>query len=251
MEDWPDLRVYQTRLPAEGGPERWTLSPDESHHLVKVRRAHEGEPVLLLDGSGHRWQGTLVVAHPKHAEVEARALPPRPALKTRVVVGQALPKGKTMDAVVHRAAEMGVAELAPLSTAHSEVSLDAKRADQKVEKWTAVAIEALKQCANPHLPHIPPVQRLQAFLQAHHDADVKLVAALTPQTRPLLKVMSALSEPPKKLALLVGPEGDFSDTEYAQIEAHGYQAVGLGPRILKVETAFVSAVAVIQAALGQ
>ncbi|MDP0499431.1 MAG: RsmE family RNA methyltransferase [Verrucomicrobiota bacterium JB022] len=251
MEDWPDLRVYQPELPAEGGPQRFALSAEESHHLVKVRRAREGEPVLLLDGSGHRWLGTLTVAHAKQAEVEARAIASLPVPPTRVIVGQALPKGKTMDNVVHRAAELGVAVLVPLATHHSEVSLDAKRADSKVEKWTAVAIEALKQCANPHLPEIPPVQSLEAFLQAQAGAEVKLVAALTPETRPLLELMQALSPRPGSIALLVGPEGDFSDREYQQIFAHGYQPVSLGPRILRVETAFVSAVSVIQAALGQ
>lgn len=250
MEAWPDLRVYLPSLPAEGGARRWTLDADESHHLVKVRRATVGEPVLLLDGQGHRWLGQLEVAHAKQAVVSAQALPPLPPPRVPVIVGQALPKGKTMDHVVHRAAELGVTTLAPLRTAHSEVSLDAQRAGQKNEKWTAVAIEALKQCANPHLPEICPVQTLDAFLAASPADALKIVAALTPETRPLLEVMAA-HPGPSAVCLLVGPEGDFSDAEYARIFAAGYQAVTLGPRVLKVETAFVAALAVVQASLGQ
>lgn len=225
-----------------------SLSRDESHHLVAVRRARVGDPVRLLDGTGRIGTGTLTEANPKAAVVAvdtvatiARDTPP-------LWLAQALPLGKTMDTIVQKAAELGTARIAPLLTRYSEVRLDDARAGRKADKWLQVATEAVKQCGNPFLPHIDAPVRLADFLALPELAGLRLVASLEPGARSLTQAVRG-GDTAAGVVVAIGPEGDFAPEEYALLRSHGFIPVTLGPLVLRADTAAIATLAIVSEAL--
>jgi 16S rRNA (uracil1498-N3)-methyltransferase len=147
---------------------------------------------------------------------------------------------------VQKATELGVKRISPVFTEHGVVRLDAERAGKRREHWQKVAESACEQSGRIRPPLVDLPVTLKQFLGARPPAaDVDLV--LRPGAMPPL---ASIAPPQTKLCLLVGPEGGFSDGEYADAEAAGFGAVGLGPRVLRTETAALAAIAVAQAAWG-
>jgi len=216
-----------------------TLSPDESHHLVRVRRATADEEIEILDGGGHRVVARLVEANAKAARLavlhhESEVRPP-----FSTVLFQSIPKGKTMDGIVQRATELGVDRIVPILSDHCEVQLDSRRAAQKAEKWITVAEESVKQCGNPWLPRIEPPTDLAGALEQWGTMDLGLTASLRPPVSTVRQALESAVRSPTPIAvgLAIGPEGDFSPREYDLLEAVGWKSVTLGPRVLRSETA--------------
>lgn len=160
-----------------------------------------------------------------------------------------------MEDIVRQATELGVAVVAPLETTRVETRVDADRAERKRDKWRAVAIEAAKQCGNPWLPEIRPTSGLAGFLHAPDvvAADLRLVASLRPEARPLTAILREFEvvnagRAPRSAAWLVGPEGDFTPEEAAAAAAAGWRPVSLGPLVLRCDTAAVCALGVLRCA---
>ena len=224
-----------------------TLSPAESHHLVVVRRAQAGETVVLLDGQGGVGKGALTNAHKARAAVEVTGWEEHAPVAPAVTLAVAIPKNKTMDVVVHQATELGVRRIVPLLTAHGEVWPKGLRAAEKRAKWQQIVREAQKQCGNPWTPEVEAPMPLLDYRATQKegtegpDASVRLVAALHPAAQPPSAVL-AMGNPPKRVVIAVGPEGDFSPAEYEALFAAAYQPVTLGPLVLKVDTACVALV---------
>lgn len=253
----PDFRAFCTPPTAE--PAELTLSADESHHLVAVNRARPGDTVVAFDGRGTEWICELVVSNKSAtagpmADKNAAVLKVRFRQKARplpyeITLGQALPKGPAMDAIVRKATEIGAAHLVPLESERTQVHLDGERSDKKIEKWQTAALEAAKQCGNPFLPVIAPVSKAAAFMEAARDYDLKLIASLQPGAKSLRGVLAAFSaaqgRPPKKVLWLVGPEGDFTPAELSLAKTCGFEPITLGPLVLRCETAATYALSVL------
>ena len=219
----PDFRVHVPSASAEAT--ELLLPPAETHHLVTVNRARPGDPVVAFDGAGTEWTCILERLEGKKSAVlrvshRARHAP----LPCALTLGQGLPKGSTMDDIVRQATELG-----------------------------AAAIEAAKQCGNPFLPAIAPVQGLDAFLAATEAAatELRLVASLHPGARPLRTELASWraahgGRAPRSAVWLIGPEGDFAADEVERALAVGFIAVTLGPLVLRCDTAAACALSVLR-----
>ena len=243
----PDFRAFCT--PATTEPAELTLSPEESHHLVAVNRARVGDTVVAFDGHGTEWICRL--AHDrKHAAVlEVRFKQKIPPLPYAITLGQALPKGPGMDAIVRKATEIGVARIAPLESERTQVHLGGGRSDRKIEKWQVAALEAAKQCGNAFVPEILPVQNAVTFMDAARGYDLKLIASLQPGAKSLKSVLANFQagggRPPKNVLWLIGPEGDFTSAELSQARTAGFEPITLGPLVLRCETAAIYALSIL------
>jgi len=250
----PDFRSYcpaPARAAATAG--ELTLSAGESHHLVVVNRARRGDAVAAFDGRGREWQCELA-RDSKNAAVlrvisTRQAAPPLPC---EITLAQALPKGAAMDAIVRKATELGAARIVPLESERSQVHLDGGREGKKTDKWRAAALEAAKQCGNPWLPEIAPVQNATGFMRAaaaHGAYDLRLVASLYPGARSLKTILADFRTnnhgAPKSALWLIGPEGDFSPAEMAVAAGCGFAQVTLGPLVLRCETAAICALGIL------
>ncbi len=243
----PDFRAFAT--PATAEPAELTLSSDESHHLVAVNRARVGDTVVAFDGRGTEWICRLASERKNAAVLQVRFKQKARPLAYEITLGQALPKGPGMDAIVRKATEIGAARIVPLESERTQVHLDGERSDKKIEKWQTAALEAAKQCGNAFLPEILPVQSATAFMDAARGYDLKLIASLQPGAKSLKTVLAnfraAGRRAPQKVLWLIGPEGDFTPAEMSQSQNAGFEPITLGPLVLRCETAAVYALSVL------
>lgn len=243
----PDFRAFCAPPTAE--PTEISLSPDESHHLVAVNRARVGDTVVVFDGRGTEWICELTADRKNAAVLKVRFRQKAKPLPYEITLGQALPKGPSMDAIVRKATEIGAARIVPLESERTQVHLDADRSDRKIDKWQTAALEAAKQCGNPFLPEVSPVQNAVAFMEASRGYDLKLIASLQPGAKSLKQVLaafqSAQNRPPRKVLWLIGPEGDFTPAEMSVSKSAGFEPITLGPLVLRCETAATYALSIL------
>ncbi len=243
----PDFRAYCQ--PPEREPSVIRLAPDEAHHLVTVNRARAGDTVVAFDGRGNEWICELAGDAKADVRLKVRFHQKAKPLPYEITLGQALPKGQFMDAIVRKATELGAARIAPLESERTVVHLDDDRSDRKMEKWQVAAIEAAKQCGNPYVPEVLPLHKATTFMEASRGYDLKLIASLQPGAKSLRSVLasfqSANGRPPRKVLWLIGPEGDFTPAEMSVSKATGFEAITLGPLVLRCETAAIYALSVL------
>ena len=156
-------------------PENWdsralTLTGSEAHHARNVLRMQAGDKLVLFNGKGREL--TAEIANVADHEIGLRKLHEAETapLRCRIVLGQAIPKGKNMELIVQKAVEIGAAEIAPIISDRTVVQLDSESAAQKQSKWQQIAIEAAKQCGQNWLPHVHAPRKLAEFfpLQSRH-----------------------------------------------------------------------------------
>lgn len=246
--NWHDTEIMLnvfTREVIDSSTKLVRLDAEESAHLVRVRRARPGEAVCVYDGRGHIAEGVLEEANAKAATVQVQRVTTAPELSPKLVLAQVMPKGKSMDLVVQKATELGAGIIQPLTSEHCEVSIEANKAERKQEKWQTIALESVKQCGTPYLPEVLPVLSLKAYLKREAAVDrLRLIAALLPETQ---SPRYWIEQHPQvqSCEILVGPEGDFSKAEYEAALEAGYKPTGLGPLVLRAETAGLAALAIV------
>jgi 16S rRNA (uracil1498-N3)-methyltransferase len=215
---------------------------------VVVNRARRGDTVIAFDGLGTEWTTTLAEDRKHGAVLAVTSQHQRPPLAGTLTLGQALPKGTSMDGIVRKATEIGTARIVPLETERTQVHLAAERSERKIEKWRTAALEAAKQCGNPFLPEIDPVSLLDPFLAAVQSNDLKLIASLHDGAISLKQAFAAYRHQhqrnPATVAWLIGPEGDLTPNEVARAVSAGFIPVTLGPLVLRCETAATYALSV-------
>ena len=217
------------------GPGEYALTGPEAHHLAAVRRFAEGDRVTLFNGDGHEYPSEILSLGKKTVtlNVLARESADR-ELGHPLVVGCALPKGDRADFLVEKLTELGATRFVPLVTTRAVV----QPKPAVVEKFTRAVIEASKQCGRNVLMGVDPPQKWEAFASR---ADL-------PSARFVLHTGPTLARLPTTrtgAAVAVGPEGGFTQDEIALALASGWTPASLGPRVLRVETAALAAVAVL------
>ena len=221
------------------------LGEDAAHHVSSVLRLRCGDPLVLFDGKGAECRGVIdrIGKRQVAVRIETHALIDRES-PLKVTLAQGISRGERMDYTIQKAVELGVAAIAPLNTQRSTVKLDAERTEKRLAHWRKVMVSACEQCGRNHLPALMPVQNLPQWLAQAHD-ELKIVlrgGAETPLT--------SLSPPQHGVTMLIGPEGGLDETEIRAAEQARYRPVRLGPRILRTETAAVTALAAMQAIWG-
>jgi 16S rRNA (uracil1498-N3)-methyltransferase len=166
------------------------------------------------------------------------------AAPVAITLWQAVPRGERMDLIVQKATELGVTAIVPVLAGRSVARPPATRA----HRWQTIAQEAARQSGRADVPAVAAPRSLaEALAEPAPAGEARFVLWEAERARPLRR---ALEGCPAHVALLVGPEGGFSRHEVDLAHARGFLAVGLGPRILRVETAAIVAVALVQAAAG-
>ncbi|MEN9974582.1 MAG: hypothetical protein RLZZ282_588 [Verrucomicrobiota bacterium] len=216
-------------------PEMWQSAPaltgDEARHLTQVMRIKPGETITVFDGCGRRATAEVLSVARDRVALALGTAETRPTSMPAITLAQAIPKGKTMDLIVQKAVELGIAAIQPLVTRHTIV----QPGHGKSDKWRRTALEACKQCGQDTLPAIAEPQAMDRWL-AMPTPGLKLIASLAHGAQPLRDVLR--TQPGTTAAtLLVGPEGDFSPEEIDQSLAAGFLPVSLGAIVLRVETA--------------
>lgn len=232
-------RFYLPPGECQGG--RFELTGREAHHALHVVRLRPGDLVCVLDGAGSQLDCTVAQTsrHTVWLEVQRReAVPPMPYSVTLL---QAIPKAKIIESIIQKATELGTARIVPLISERVVAHLDLESGKQKAEKWQQVAIEAIKQCGNAWLPKVEPPITPREWLARREAHELCLIGSLRPGSKHPREWMEAFSgthgRPPTSLCIWVGPEGDFTSSEYDAAEASGARPITLGRLVLRSETA--------------
>lgn len=221
------------------------LDERTSHHMVRVLKVRSGDRVVLFNGDGFDYAGELSAIDGRNALVAVDArLPAAPEAPIEVTLVQSISRGERMDHSLQKSTELGVAAIQPVFSERVEVRLQGARLDKRMEHWRAVIRSASEQCGRARVPVLSPPLDLAAWVAKDFHGSKLL---LDPRGEDRL---SGWSPDGEGLQLLVGPEGGFSEQEYASLTASGVVAVRLGPRILRTETAGPAALAVVQALAG-
>ncbi len=239
-----------TPLPRHALPARFTLSEDAAQH-VRVLRLAVGDVITLFDGGADEGEATagIVSLGKKTVEVEVSAWVARSVESAlHITLMQALAVGDKMDLIVQKAVELGAGQIVPLRSTRSTLKLDGERAEKRVAHWNGVAVAACEQCGRNRVPNVTQVCGLEQAMSMSSPANLA-AALLHPEGGvPLARWAAAHKGAP--LAILVGPEGGFTEQEIAQAVALGATLVTFGPRVLRTETAGLAALAALQATLG-
>ena len=214
----------------------FVLSEEESHHLLRVLRLKPGNRVEIFDGAGAHAVAELAVAAGKFAQLLPGPIFHEPDSSERWALIQGMPKPAKMDEIIQRATELGAHEICVVNGAHSDPGLKSKDVPRRLERWRAVAVSAAKQCGRNRLPLITAHDSVEAALRDRTQGAL-LVCSLRPGARPMRDVLRELPSNVSRVAVAVGPEGDFSGEEYDRFESAGARSVSLGKTVLRTETA--------------
>lgn len=237
--------------PSNWNPAALQLEETEAHHALNVLRLKAGDRVVVFDGRGQEATTEIVAGGSKKSlslkVVHTAKTPPLPC---RIVLAQAVPKGKNMDLIIQKATELGASEIAPLLSERTVVRVEDERgeAESKRERWQSVAIEAAKQCGQNWLPTVGLPKSPKEFLaERARDFDLLWIASLQPDARHPRAWLSEFppGQPPKSALVLVGPEGDFTPAEISMAKAAGCRPITLGPIVLRTETAAIYCLSVL------
>ena len=226
---------------AEGG----TVKPEraQAHYLLNVMRMKDGDPVLLFNGRDGEWLAHVRDAGRKSCTLAiAERTRPQPAQADLQYLFAPLKQAR-LDYMVQKAVEMGAGRLTPVITEFTQVLR------VNTERMRANAIEAAEQCGILSVPGIDEPQRLDAVLEAWPAERALIFCDESASGGDPVKALKAI--PQRHLAVLIGPEGGFSEAERTRFAALPFVApISLGPRILRADTAAVAALALVQASVG-
>ena len=230
------------------------LSAEESAHAARVLRLRAGEEVRLLDGE-NLWEAALEKVDPKETTARVTAQCPSPEAPAQAVLFQGLPKADKLELIAQKGTELGMWELWPVEMERSVAKADkSDKADKKRDRLSRIALEAAKQSGRAHVPEVASTIPFAKALKALEDFDLVLVAWEEEQSLPMSKAVQAYTAQngtPKRVMIVVGPEGGISQREWEQLKEQGAVSVTLGRRILRTETAGLCALSVLWTALGE
>lgn len=219
------------------------LGKDQAHYLMTVLRLGDGAEVLVFNGSDGEFSATLRPQGKKTAALEIGTQTREQAPPSRLDFLFAPLKVGRLDYLVQKATEMGVGRITPVFTDHTQLH------KVNAERLRANIIEAAEQCGNLAIPELCAAVRLEALLKSWDPARRIIFCNESQAGNNPSEILRAITE--RDLALLVGPEGGFSQRERAMLTALPFvTAIPLGPRILRADTAAVAALTAVQMTIG-
>ncbi len=230
------------------------LPPDTASHVAKVLRARSGDELILFNGDGREFNGAIEAVRGSRVSAwvgDGRQVDRESPLAITLV--QCVPRGDRMDFIVQKATELGVARIVPVLSQRSVVRLDKAQAESKAIHWRAVAVSACEQCGRNRLPTIEAAQPLLNYLgESARNTGPRWV--FEPESAPDVGTSAPGPGGPLdaivEAEIAIGPEGGFASDELEAFRVAGFSQVGLGPRVLRTETAAIAAVIWLQSRFG-
>lgn len=227
-----------------------TLEPDEARHLRDVLRLKAGDEVFVFDGEGKEFRCTVSRMERDSVSLEEceEVDPFHPESPLNLTLAVALLKGEKFDLVVQKATELGVMSIVPVTTRYADIHLrDAVDAQKRVTRWQRIALEAAKQCGRAKVPQIALPVSFDSLMSISNESwrvmfSERLGGTLTDALRAGVKH--------KMVTALVGSEGGWSDAELSAARDSGWHIVTLGGRVLRAETAAITATVLLQHSCG-
>lgn len=239
--------------PSQVGEKEIAIWGSDVNHIKNVLRMKIGEEILISSGENTEYtcyikefQEEKVLAHIMYAQEAGYEL------ASKLYLFQGLPKGDKMELIIQKAVELGVHEIIPVASKRAVVKLDKKKEEKKLTRWQAISQSAAKQSKRMYVPEITRVMSFQEAVSYAGKLDVVLLPyELAKDMKETREIISGI-EKGQSVGIFIGPEGGFEESEVALAAEHaGAKAITLGKRILRTETAGLTALSVLMFALEE
>jgi 16S rRNA (uracil1498-N3)-methyltransferase len=241
----PRLFVEGSRLKEE----ILIVSGEDHRYLTRVLRLAVGDRVIIFDGHGQEAEGEIIRVGPRALELKlGDRRTTEASSRPELTLIQALTKGDKLDLVVQKATELGVNRIIPVTSARSVPRLEAMRALGRRARWQKIARDAARQSGRTDVPEVEPVTQIEVALKAAPQTAFKVMMWEGARTHGLRESLPKTA--PSQMVIVTGPEGGFSVDEVEAARAAGFEVCGLGPRILRTETAALVTLTILGFALG-
>ena len=218
--------------------------------MINVLRLKEGDLVTLFDGTGIEYEAGIEKISSMEVRLSIKkSRRCRPESPIRITVAQGFLKDKKMDTLIRQLTELGISRWVPFFAARSIARPDAKRVSNRIKRWHKIAAESLKQCRRAVAPRIETAADFRQMLRFAGEADAKLVFWEEQETA-IFDADSFGDTRPKNVFVVLGPEGGMTADEISLAKQAGFKIAGMGPRILRAETATVAACTLVQYLFG-
>lgn len=240
----PKTRIFVT--PEHLTADRAVLTESGYHHLRNVLRYKPGDELIVFDGEGRECFGVLELFQGETAVVRILGDADRSTESALdLTVAPCLAKGKKIDLVVEKAIELGADRICVVTSERSVGRLDPAQALDRVERWRRIAKAAAEQSGRTVMPVVERIRTFEEFVTNKPADALGLVFTTGAEKNPAANLRQRFPDATRVIAM-IGPEGGFSDEEIEFAQNHGFIAVGLGPRVLRTETAAIVASAICQ-----
>ncbi|MGC8744047.1 MAG: RsmE family RNA methyltransferase [Verrucomicrobiia bacterium] len=226
-----------------------TLDGEEAHHALKVLRIGKGDTLILLNGKGEEFLCRCVDTQKNRLILTAIEYTKHPPSNYQVVLIQSIPKGRLIESIIEKSIELGVSRIVPLITQRVVPNWENSENMKRVERWRQIAISAMKQCGQTYLPQIDLPVKIEDYLSKNEKFELSLVCALSGKTAHLRSHIEQFKQKhcrnPESVSIWIGPEGDFTPEELTLIKNFGALPITLGNLVLRVETASLCALSIV------
>ena len=240
------MRIPRIYLPLDlSSKEQLELNDHAFQHTVKVLRMKENSKIIVFDGKGNEYFSSLVEVNKKNAFIKTEDLIENNSESNIFIhLGLGISKGERMDFAIQKAVELGVTEITPLFTEHCVVNLDEKRIKKRLQHWQGIIVSACEQSGRNVIPLLNTVTTLKKWSESINENCLIFDPVAT-------ATLKNIKPDKNSLNLLIGPEGGLSSKEISELKKNKiFHSVKFGPRILRTETAAVSAITAIQLLWG-
>ena len=221
------------------------IEGDEVKHIRKVLRLKTGDGIVVFDGLGKEFEGTIVEERLSSVVIRIQNIfSSERDSPLEVTLAQSLLKGEKMDYLIQKATELGVKEIIPFFSSRSVPSLEKSRGLKRHHRWEKIAVEASKQSGRGVVPKIESLQDYSDMLQMASTEDLRFI--LWEREGIKLKEVLERSKEKRKIFFVIGPEGGFNQLEVDEAKKTGFTPVTLGRRILRAETASLCFLSILQ-----
>jgi len=225
--------------------QRATVEGPELDHLRKVLRLGPGDSIIVFDDAGWEHEAVIRSLSAQAAEIDVlRSFQAERESPLQLTLAVGLTKGEKMDFVVEKATELGAQAIVPFVSAYTVPKLDQRKIEKRGERWQKIALAAAKQCGRTRIPEIFPLINFENMVQ--QTAGPLNLLFWEKEAHQTLKQVHATDPDARSIFLVTGPEGGLSDQEADLAQQHGFKAIRLGRRILRAETAAVTAASLVQ-----
>jgi len=237
-------RFFLPRKNIQGN--RGIIDGQELAHLQRVLRLAPGDRITVFDDLGWEHEAVIQSLTAGRGEIEIRrSYEPGRESSLHITLALGLTKGEKMDLVVEKATELGVQSIIPFASAHAVPKFDQTKIAKRAERWRKIALSAAKQCGRSHMPEVLPLRDFMTLVSQPVAPALKLLF-WEKEDRQSLQRVHERDPGANALLLVVGPEGGFSTEEANLARTRGFETIHLGRRILRAETAAVTAVSLAQ-----
>jgi 16S rRNA (uracil1498-N3)-methyltransferase len=238
-------RIYLPRLLETG--DICAATEEQTRYLKIVLRMDTGDPLVVFNGTSWEYDAVIRRASPEGIDLEVTGKRPVPVSELEITLCQAIPKAEKMDAIIRCATELGVGRIIPFFAERSVPRWPAVKSPQKQARWQKIAVEACRQCGRTDIPEIGGIATFTEMLCSGRLDGLHLIFWEEESAKGIREV---LRDPDygavKSYFLVIGPEGGFEKNEIDRARQAGFLSVSLGKRVLRVDTATLAVLAVLQ-----